>query len=451
MAAPSSIVIPTGRRAPNEGDQPPWMAEAVEEDDDILSTPRTKHRRGAQTQEQKRKKRKKRRQRQRRMKEAENVVAAARDSNGDESTIEEEEIEASIVNYDDGNTEEGEIVEALEAHPSQTTIHTKTSGARGIRLIPKNLYDADAALTFNYTKQLLGDRARRMTNDEITAEWNNNKLLKQAAAKFMRIELNRIVIEISAKDPYLGERTIAGLQKKFASLNPKKKKAFARSFASFWKIVQPGMTPEMPRDVDTRLETEFMRQNKLKYCKDGSSLDDAKGCIAQTFLKTMRNMRKRIHYDAMKKGGHKFLLTACRPTVQGTGVTKGLSRKKDRTFRMDFLRKRTSNLIGKSESDDEGDSNEEEEEEGDDNDSDDDGESNANDDADDDANDDADDDADDDAKESSSSDDSDDDSVHPKEKPGGPVARGDPFPKSNKITGKKGKTGREVRYCCITN
>ena len=158
------------------------------------------------------------------MKEAEDVVAAARERNGDESTIEEEEIEASIVNYDEGNTEEGEIVEALEAHPSQTTIHTKTPGARGIRLIPKNLYDADAALTFNYTKQLLGDRARRMTNDEITAEWNNNKLLKQAAAKFMRIELNRIVIEISAKDPYLGERTIAGLQKKFASLNPKKKR-----------------------------------------------------------------------------------------------------------------------------------------------------------------------------------------------------------------------------------
>ena len=98
MAAPSSIVIPTGRRAPNEGDQLPWTAEAVEEDDYILSTPRTKHRRGAQTQEQKRKKRKKRRQRQSRMKEAENVVAAARDSNGDESTIEEEEIEATKVN-----------------------------------------------------------------------------------------------------------------------------------------------------------------------------------------------------------------------------------------------------------------------------------------------------------------------------------------------------------------
>ena len=97
-----------------------------------------------------------------------------------------------------------------------------------------------------------------------------------------------------------------------------------------------------------------MGQNRLRYLTDGSSLDDAKGCIASCALKILRNCRKRLTYEARKAGGHGYIITACRPTIPGTGTTKGLPRRRDRQFRMEYVRKTTSNkgIEGSDESED---------------------------------------------------------------------------------------------------
>ena len=46
--------------------------------------------------------------------------------------------------------------------------------------------------------------------------------------------------------------------------------------SSFWKIKQPGIHEDFPNNWEFTAESNFMRQHKLVYKKDGTDLDKKK-------------------------------------------------------------------------------------------------------------------------------------------------------------------------------
>ena len=113
---------------------------------------------------------------------------------------------------------------------------------------------------------------------------------------------------------------------------------------SFWNISQPGSSEHFPKSWSYDAEMAFMGQRSIYYKSDGTKLDNCKGCIAKMASRGLRNARKKLFYKGRKKGGHRRLLSANEIGVRGSGKKRQKLRRKDYSFKDEYMRKGTSNL-----------------------------------------------------------------------------------------------------------
>ena len=108
---------------------------------------------------------------------------------------------------------------------NESLVNSKVSGAGDVNtkrlnishptdiiFIAKNEFDIDSKIDTVYMRRILGDRAERMTNDEIARVVRDTEFLKRKVAKYMKMWVERRFVEIAEDDANIGDCSFRGLQ-----------------------------------------------------------------------------------------------------------------------------------------------------------------------------------------------------------------------------------------------
>jgi hypothetical protein len=352
MAAPGGMVRPrTGEDDDNEDDHDD---DSDNEDGEVQEDPRAsnrpKHKRGRKSKKKKKKKNKKKKR---------------TSDDGDDATVTDDEGDLPrndippnyiLQNNESLSLSVDDIDEDLEVQvhdeeevvvPARDTVELNADIAIPPSLIAKNEFSIDHEVTEASVRRILGDTANRMTQQQVQEYVQKIADLKIQAAAFMKLKVERIIYDLARQDANIKDPSILGLQKLWASLDVKQRKGSEGVMKTFWRITQPGATRDFPKKWDRKLEKTFMKRYNWKYKKDGTDLDDAKGCISKMAGRALRNVRKKLWNRGKRKKGHGAILSANQTGIRGTGKKKQpKNRRKGLEFSDKYCRPSISCITG---------------------------------------------------------------------------------------------------------
>jgi hypothetical protein len=248
------------------------------------------------------------------------------------------------------SNEDPDETEDESSHDEEKGEIKKKSVTNTHKLIARNEFDPDRELTMRYVIELLGDQATRTKSSDIQTKFQDTKALKESAAEFMQVMIERKVVELASKDPNIRDTSIKGLQKAWKNMNMKKSKDVSNIQNSFWRFTQPGSSGMFPLHWDKEMEVLFMKKHSLEYKRD-ETLDNKKGCLARMATRAIRNLRKKLFFQAKKKQGHQMILSACRTGIPGE--RRPQLRRKSLVYKKAYTRK-SVRLVGQVEPEESG-------------------------------------------------------------------------------------------------
>ena len=90
--------------------------------------------------------------------------------------------------------------------------------------IARNEFDVDKKVKLSLIMTHLGEKANRMSRNDINVILKDTMKLKRDVSAFMKVKAERKIIELARRDQNIKEDTMPGLQKAWAAMNTKKKK-----------------------------------------------------------------------------------------------------------------------------------------------------------------------------------------------------------------------------------
>jgi hypothetical protein len=115
----------------------------------------------------------------------------------------------------------------------------QTADKRKFKVIARDEFKPDGAVTRGYILDLLGRKKARMTDIKLDKYFQETKDLKKKVLDYMKTYIGRKWSTIAENDVNL-TNTLPLLQKQWGDLDLNNKDIVERTCKSFWKLVQPG-------------------------------------------------------------------------------------------------------------------------------------------------------------------------------------------------------------------
>ena len=264
----------------------------------------------------------------------------------DDESIVAEVVDAEVVdNVVVENTEEDETdLRSNNARSGQTRvgkgesiIQPQDNSATPRQYISRREFKPDGLVTEEYVRDLLGGRHRRIATEVIKENMRRINELKTDLSRHFKTEVERKMVSIAVKCPLVKQTTFEGLQKLWASLDPKTTLDYTAYEDSYWRITQKRSSDLWPARWDILQEVLYMKRHNMRYKKEGKDVDKTKGCIAMMCGLAIRKARRRIWYYGEKEHGRK--ISAVRPPLpKGRRGKDDRLNRKDWTFREEYVR-----------------------------------------------------------------------------------------------------------------
>ena len=227
--------------------------------------------------------------------------------------------------------------------------NVNNNNAPPVRLIGRNEFNVDVHVDIAYVTANIGARASRFTSEQLQEMVRETISLRNHVMDHMKIQVERRMVAVAEDEPDVKDPTIKGLQKMWEAMDPKKRSDMKKKGGAFWNIIMPGSTKKWPRRWDIDEEDLYMAKFGYQYRKEGTKLDDMKGCIARAAGRALQNARKRLFFKSKGEGGHGMIVSGNAVRISGSGKSINRNRRLDYEFKDSYVR--SSKKVEDSDSD----------------------------------------------------------------------------------------------------
>jgi hypothetical protein len=184
----------------------------------------------------------------------------------------------------------------------------QTADKRKVKVIVRDEFKPDGALTKGYILDLLGRKKAQMTDIKLDKYFQETKDLKKKVLDYMKTYIGRKWSTIAENDVNL-TNTLPLLQKQWGDLDLNNKDIVEQTCKSFWKLVQPGACDEFDNDWEFQAQDEYMLQNGYRYGIEDDRQGNNKGCIAMTGNVALQACRKKLFFQSNEWWAWIFFVT----------------------------------------------------------------------------------------------------------------------------------------------